>query len=80
MKSINNKTCRKINFKNPPFDELINYNVIAIMTEWDEFINYDWKDIYNKMSKPAYIFDGRNILNDRLLKEIGFKYYAIGRK
>ena len=31
------------------------------MTEWDEFINYDWQDIYNKMSKPAYIFDGRNI-------------------
>ena len=80
LKSINNKYAENIKFKRPPFDELINYNVIAIMTEWDEFINYDWKDIYNKMSKPAYIFDGRNILNDRLLKEIGFRYYAIGRK
>ena len=80
LKSINNKYAENINFKKPPFDELINYNIIAVMTEWDEFINYDWKDIYNKMSKPAYIFDGRNILNDRLLKEIGFRYYAIGRK
>ncbi len=80
LKSINNKYTENIKFKRPPFDELINYNIIAIMTEWDEFINYDWKNIYNKMSKPAYIFDGRNILNDRLLKEIGFRYYAIGRK
>ena len=80
LKSINNKYTENIKFKRPPFDELINYNIIAIMTEWDEFINYDWKNIYNKMSKPAYIFDGRNILNDRLLKEIGFIYYAIGRK
>ena len=80
LKSINNKYAENIKFKRPPFDELINYNIIAIMTEWDEFINYDWQDIYNKMSKPAYIFDGRNILNDRLLKEIGFRYYAIGRK
>ena len=32
------------------------------MTEWDEFIDYDWKKIYKKIKKPAYIFDGRNIL------------------
>ena len=36
-------------------------NIVAILTEWDEFKNYDWQLIYNNMSKPAYILDGRNI-------------------
>ena len=54
-------------------------NVIAILTEWDEFKNYDWEKIYNKMSKPAYVFDGRNILDREKLESIGFNYIGLGR-
>ena len=50
------------------------------MTEWDEFINYDWKKIFSNIKKPAYIFDGRNILNSELIKKLGFNYSGIGRK
>ena len=50
------------------------------MTEWDEFISYDWKKVYNGIKKPAYIFDGRNILNSELIKKIGFNYLGLGRK
>ena len=39
------------------------------MTEWDEFIKYNWKAVYNKIKKPAYIFDGRNILNVERIKK-----------
>ena len=60
-------------------DTIENTNVIAILTEWDEFKNYDWSEIYNKMSKPAYIYDGRNILNKRKLETIGFNYIGLGR-
>jgi len=53
-------------------------HAIAVLTEWDEFVDYDWQKIYDSMQKPAFIFDGRNILNGSELEKIGFKYQAIG--
>ena len=49
------------------------------MTEWDEFKVYDWKKIFDLMKKPAFIFDGRNILNKDEMVEIGFEYSSIGK-
>jgi len=54
-------------------------NIIAILTEWDEFRNYEWKKIYDIMQKPAYIFDGRNILDKEKIESIGFNYIGLGR-
>jgi len=54
-------------------------HAIAILTEWDEFKAYDWKDIYEKMLKPAFIFDGRRLLEKDTMKKIGFNYYKIGQ-
>ena len=54
-------------------------HAIAIMTEWDEFKTYDWKKIYNQMKKPAFIFDGRNILDKSEMESIGFEYFSIGK-
>jgi len=54
-------------------------HAIAIMTEWDEFIGLDFQAIYDVMSKPAFIFDGRNILPHTQLRDIGFQVYAIGK-
>ena len=54
-------------------------NIIAILTEWDEFKEYDWEKIYDKMSKPAYVFDGRNVLEKEELESIGFNYIGLGR-
>ena len=53
-------------------------HAIAIMTEWDEFKSYDWQKIYNSMSKPAFIFDGRSLLDKEALEKIGFAVYSIG--
>lgn len=53
-------------------------HAIAVLTEWDEFVKYDWERIYNSMQKPAFIFDGRNILDKEDLKKIGFVYLGIG--
>ena len=55
-----------------------NSHAVAILTEWDEFVNLDWSDIYINMFKPAFVFDGRNILNQKTIKKIGFKLYTIG--
>jgi UDPglucose 6-dehydrogenase len=53
-------------------------HVIAILTEWDEFKDYNWKEIYVKMNKPAYIYDGRNIIDKEELESIGFNYLGLG--
>lgn len=53
-------------------------HAVAILTEWDEFVKYDWQKIYDSMHKPAFVFDGRNILNAKELKSIGFIYNGIG--
>jgi len=53
-------------------------HAIAVLTEWDEFKSYDWEKIYAHMNKPAFVFDGRNLLDREKLTRIGFKYQAIG--
>ena len=60
------------------YDACKNSHAIAILTEWDEFKDYNWQKIYDEMLKPAFVFDGRNLLNSNKMKEIGFHYQAIG--
>jgi UDPglucose 6-dehydrogenase len=50
-----------------------------VLTEWDEFKAYDYQKIYDGMIKPAFIFDGRNILDHAALRKIGFVVYALGK-
>ncbi len=62
-----------------PYEACLNAHAVALMTEWDEFKTYDWQRIYDGMMKPAFIFDGRNILDHKFLSEVGFKVKAIGK-
>ena len=61
-----------------PYKALEGAHAIAVLTEWDEFKTLDWQNIYNNMLKPAFVFDGRNLLNKKELEKIGFVYQAIG--
>ncbi len=54
-------------------------HALAILTEWDEFKDLDFGVIYQKMLKPAFIFDGRNILDLEALRQIGFVAHGVGR-
>ena len=69
-----------LNYIENPFINISDYSVIAIMTEWDEFKDFDWELVYKKIKKPAFIFDGRNILDIEKIKNIGFEYIGLGRK
>ena len=69
-----------VKFIDDPILNIPDYNLIAIMTEWDEFKNYDWSKIYLLIKKPAFIFDGRNILDIDKIKKLGFNYIGLGRK
>ena len=61
-----------------PYEACQNAHAIAILTEWDEFNTYDWQKIYDAMQKPAFVFDGRNLLNGADLRAIGFVYQRVG--
>jgi UDPglucose 6-dehydrogenase len=54
-------------------------HAIAVITEWDEFKSVDFKTVFENMPKPAFVFDGRNILDLPKLREIGFSAVGIGK-
>lgn len=54
-------------------------HAVCVVTEWDEFKKLDFKRIYDSMSKPAFVFDGRNILDLGALKQLGFETFGIGK-
>ncbi len=84
-KALNNA---KIDLKN--YDSIIEYeedpykaadkaHAIAVLTEWNLYKELDYEKIYKKMERPAFIFDGRNILDHQKLFEIGFNVYPLGK-
>jgi len=68
-----------LNVEKDPYEATEDAHAVAILTEWDEFKDYDWQKIYDNMKKPAFVFDGRNILDVEKLNAIGFKLYQIGK-
>lgn len=54
-------------------------HALCILTEWDEFRSLDYRRIYDSMQKPAFIFDGRNVVNVEQLRSIGFIVYSVGK-
>lgn len=62
-----------------PYEACKGCHAIALLTEWDEFTTLDYQKIYESMAKPAFVFDGRNIVDHEALKKIGFEVFAIGK-
>jgi len=54
-------------------------DALAVMTEWDEFASIDFEAAFAAMRKPAFVFDGRNVLDHAKLRAIGFQVYVIGK-
>lgn len=69
---------RLVKVVNDPYEACDNSHAVAVLTEWDEFKTYDWQKIYDTMYKPSFVFDGRNVLNKKQLRKIGFSAYFIG--
>jgi len=62
-----------------PMEAYKSAHAVAVLTEWDEFRELNFNAIFDGMLKPAFLFDGRNILPHAKLKEIGFRLFAIGK-
>ena len=62
-----------------PEEAISEAHAVVILTEWDEFKKFDYAQFYERMQKPAFCFDGRNILDHDKLRKIGFEMHAIGK-
>jgi UDPglucose 6-dehydrogenase len=62
-----------------PYEAAQGAHALAIMTEWELYRSLDWEKIYDSMEKPAFVFDGRNLLDHERLFKIGFNVYPLGR-
>lgn len=69
----------KVSFEDDPYKAADGCDAIAVMTEWDVYKGLDFERIYESMTKPAFIFDGRNILDHQKLYYIGFNVFPIGK-
>ena len=69
----------RVTFEPDPYAAARDAHAIAVATEWPQFAELDYAAIYETMVHPAFIFDGRNILDHRALYDIGFNVYAVGK-
>ena len=70
---------RNVIFEPDPYVAAKGAHAIALLTEWPQFAELDYEVILDSMAKPAFIFDGRNILDHKKLYTMGFNVYAIGK-
>jgi UDPglucose 6-dehydrogenase len=68
-----------LTFEPNPYKAAKAAHAIAVLTEWDVYKRIDYERIFKSMVQPAFIFDGRNILDHKRLYEIGFNVFAIGK-
>lgn len=68
-----------ITYIEDPYEAAKDSHAIAIMTEWDMYKDLDFERIFKSMIKPAFIYDGRNILDHQKLYDIGFNVFPIGK-
>ncbi|MBN2283119.1 MAG: nucleotide sugar dehydrogenase [Deltaproteobacteria bacterium] len=72
-------TAGTVEFEADPYEAAAGCDALALVTEWDLFKELDYERIYGVMNKPAFVFDGRNILDHRKLFEIGYNVFPIGK-
>ena len=67
-----------VEYCSDPYEAAKNAHAITVLTEWECYKTLDYKKIFASMEKPAFIFDGRNILLHKELFGIGFNVIPLG--
>ncbi len=80
FKQIKNKSSEQSGwiFANSIEEASTNSDAIVVLTEWEEFKNLNWENLFKIMRKPSWIFDTRNISNTTRAKELGFNIWKVG--
>jgi len=69
----------RVEFQDDPYEAAAGAHAIAVMTEWPLYRGLDYQRILARMVRPAFLFDGRNILEHRALFDLGFNVFPIGK-
>ncbi len=69
----------QVTFEPDPYRAAMGAHAIALLTDWSDYRELDWERIYAGMERPAFFFDGRNLLDPDKLHRIGFNVYPTGR-
>ncbi len=69
-----------VEYTEDPYECVENAHAVLVLTDWDTFRSYDYARIYGLMEKPAFLFDGRNVLDHEKLFEHGFNVVPLGQK
>lgn len=69
----------KVIFEDDEYKAAEKAHAVVICTEWQQYSKLDWQRIYDNMEKPAFVFDGRNILDAGALRQIGFEVISVGK-
>ncbi|MEW6752888.1 MAG: UDP-glucose 6-dehydrogenase [Candidatus Latescibacterota bacterium] len=62
-----------------PYEAAEGAHALAVLTEWDQFRDLDFQRIRSLMHQPAFVFDGRNVLDLPRLQQLGFRVFGIGK-
>ena len=69
-----------VRYELDPYAAAAGAHAAAILTDWKQYRDLDFKRIFQSMEKPAFLFDGRNCLDHGTLYELGFNVFAIGKR
>ena len=69
----------KVSFIEDPYKAAANSHAVIVLTDWDLYRRLDFRKVYRSMIKPAFLFDGRNVLDHQKCFSIGFNVYRIGK-
>jgi UDPglucose 6-dehydrogenase len=70
---------KNLSFAESPEEVINDAEALVLVTEWTEFRSPSFELLKEKLKSPI-IFDGRNVFDAALIKELGFTYYSIGRQ
>ena len=79
LSGIVGTTAGTVEYEPDPYKAAVGAQGLAVITEWSAYRELDFKKIFASMGKPAFVFDGRNILDHRRLFEIGFNVFPLGK-
>jgi UDPglucose 6-dehydrogenase len=68
----------RISYAEQAIDALHGADALAINTEWDVFRHPEFEEIAAAL-RQKLIFDGRNLYDPKVMRQLGFTYYSIGR-
>ncbi len=69
---------KNVKYTKTPYEVCKNADAVAVLTDWPEFRDLDWKKVHKLLRHPV-VFDGRNLYDPKKMRKAGFNYYSIGR-